>query len=121
MNLMGLNTVEVESDLADLIPNFLNKRLSEIKIISQSIEVKNFVELKKIGHDVRGIAGAFGYHFIVNLGFEIEKAAQDQDIEKLNSLIVEYKFGLEHHLIRIEGDSQLYHPEGFLKSLDSFD
>lgn len=83
--------VEVESELKDLIPNFLKNREKEIANIIESIKTKNYTELTRIGHSMKGSCGGYGFYILSELGKKIEEAAKSQNEKSLSNLIEEYK------------------------------
>lgn len=106
--------VEVESDLASLIPEFIKKRRQDLVAFKENISHSNFAEIKKLGHDMRGVPGAFGYYFLVDLGKEIETAARLQDINELQKLVFQFENLMKIHQIKIEGDDRIYHEQDFI-------
>jgi HPt (histidine-containing phosphotransfer) domain-containing protein len=93
--------VEIDADLADLIPGFLENRKKELVELKALLQAKNFASLKSIGHKMKGTAGGYGFMRISELGKEIEigaDAGQDGAIQKtldsledfLNGVVVKY-------------------------------
>lgn len=110
-----LVTVIVERDLAELLPDFIDNRLEDSLKLSGYLEQNDFENIKKIGHDLRGVPGAFGYDFLVELGSKIESAAKVKDAEQIKNFLQEYNFFMRIHEISIEGDEKIYHLHDFLK------
>jgi HPt (histidine-containing phosphotransfer) domain-containing protein len=77
--------VEIDADLADLIPGFLENRKKELVELKTLLQAKNFAALRAIGHKMKGTAGGYGFMRISELGKEIEigaDAGQDALIQK---------------------------------------
>lgn len=104
----------IESDLVSLLPDFIKNRNEDIKQIAKFIENKNFDSIRKMGHDLRGVPGAFGYDFLVELGYKIEVAARNQDANSLIELAARFEKLMKIHEIIIEGDDKIYHSQDFL-------
>ena len=114
IEMIFINTAVVEAELVDLLPNFLKNRHAEIKILKAWIEGQDFAEIKKIGHDLRGIPGAFGYNFLVEIGKKIEMAAIAKNMALLKDLLKEYELMLKYHIVKIEGEEKIYNEKDFI-------
>jgi hypothetical protein len=114
-----LNSVSVivEKDLVSLLPCFLNNRLEDFEKLSHFLQIKDFDSIKRIGHDLRGVPGAFGYEFIVDIGRDIESAASLNDAESIGQILKRYQVLIGTHEICIEGDYKTYHIQDFCLSL----
>lgn len=110
---IDIPVVTIDQDLVELFPLFVKSRREDVIKIAKSIEEENFTELGKIGHDLRGAPGAFGYDFLVSLGWQIEAAAKLHDLDKLHEYLQQYLFLMENHEITFEGDSRTYHLRDF--------
>lgn len=95
---MAKSIVYVDQDLQDLIPIFLENRYEEINKIKSAISEKDFETIKKIGHTIKGVGGGYGFDYVTELGYKIEKAAKISDEHLLIELINE----LETHLNNVE-------------------
>ena len=87
------NVVEIDPDIAELVPGFLNNRRNDAAKIRELIAEGNFGEIRIIGHSMAGSAGGYGFPEIGTLGRAIETAAlasRTEDIRKTNSLLLEY-------------------------------
>lgn len=87
--------IEVDEELKELIPNFLNNRRKEITLIEAEIKNKNFEVLIRIGHSMKGSCGGYGFQVLSELGKSIEAAARRADQPALNKLLAEYRALLE--------------------------
>ncbi len=82
--------VKVDSDLEDLIPGFMDNRRKDLVKLEQMIGARDFDELCKIGHSIKGVGGGYGFDAITDFGAVIEKAAASQDIVALGRCQAEY-------------------------------
>lgn len=80
-------TVYVDIELKELIPIFISGRKQDIQKLRFALADKNFRELKKLGHSLKGVGGGYGFDFITELGDEIERAANKKDENHIQSLI----------------------------------
>jgi HPt (histidine-containing phosphotransfer) domain-containing protein len=76
---------QVDADLRDLIPGFLeNKRGDTGRILSGiSGEHIDFEALSRIGHKLKGEGGSYGLDAISLYGAAIEQAARNHDTEAI--------------------------------------
>jgi HPt (histidine-containing phosphotransfer) domain-containing protein len=76
---------QVDPDLCDLIPGFLEHKRGDTRKILSGIcsEHIDFEELCKIGHQLKGEGGSYGLDAISLYGAEIEQAARNHDTEAI--------------------------------------
>ena len=79
-------TVEVDEDLEDLIPGFLENRKNDTHKISDFVQNQDFAEIQSLGHSLKGVGGGYGFDEITRLGAEIETAAKQEDSETIKAL-----------------------------------
>ena len=70
----------VESDLKDLIPEFLNRKRKDAEKIAQAARDADFKTLAALGHQLKGEGGSFGFEAVSDLGASLQAAANQQDI-----------------------------------------
>lgn len=84
---MSKVTVYVDIDLEELIPIFLNGRQEDIVALKNALAAKDFKELERLGHSLKGVGGGYGFDFITEIGDKIEKSALIADGSHIQSLI----------------------------------
>lgn len=87
------NVVEIDPDIAELVPRFLNNRKCDAEKISELLREGKFGEIRVLGHSMAGSAGGYGFPEIGKLGRAIETAALasgTEDIYKANCMLKEY-------------------------------
>ena len=90
--------VDVDVDLADLVPNFLANRQKDLKLIMTALENADDAALRIIGHNMKGVGGGYGFGEITEFGKHLEVAARDRNHEAVRDLLQQY----EHYLANIE-------------------
>ncbi len=83
----------VDSDLEELVPEFIENRHEDIKKIDECLNSNEIDEILRLGHSMKGSGGGYGFHEITNLGGELEQAAKrgDKDeIDNINKKLAEY-------------------------------
>lgn len=92
--------VEVDADLADLVPNFLANRQKDLLQIKVALEKSDNDALRIIGHNMRGVGGGYGFGDITEFGKLIEVAAKNGDYDAVRELQQEYEAYLANLEIR---------------------
>lgn len=68
--------VEVDSEIADLIPGFLDNRTRDTVSIRKHLDAGEWEAISRIGHSMKGAGGGYGFPYISSLGGAIEQAAR---------------------------------------------
>jgi HPt (histidine-containing phosphotransfer) domain-containing protein len=82
---------EIDKELEEIVPAFMNSRKKDIESLKNFFAEKNYEEIRSIGHKVKGTAGSYEFMELSEIGSKIEKAAADHDDEALGSLVIEYE------------------------------
>ena len=90
--------VSIDSDLQDLIPNYLLNREKDVEKILHSLDAGEFDKIKRLGHRMKGSGGGYGFDKITDIGAILEQAAHQQD----SHLVKEQLEILEDYLGRVE-------------------
>jgi HPt (histidine-containing phosphotransfer) domain-containing protein len=91
VNLPGKTTDEIFME--DLKQEFIESVAVKLKDMRRLLDEKNFVEIARIAHDIKGTAGVFGLDEGTELARELQYAAQDEKTAETDALIdklVEY-------------------------------
>lgn len=94
----GRIIVQVDPDLADLIPGYLAHRKMDIAAIREALDKNDLDTVRILGHSMKGSGGGYGFQTITDIGGVLEKAAQ----EGLNDRIRVQIERLEEYLRQIE-------------------
>ena len=89
--------VQVDPDLEDLIPGFLENRKLDVEKLRAELESNDFINLQSIGHSIKGVGGGYGFDLMSELGAAIESAAKAQNAEQAREKIDQ----LDNYLRRI--------------------
>jgi HPt (histidine-containing phosphotransfer) domain-containing protein len=90
--------VEVDAELADLVPNFLANRQKDLQQITAALERADHDALRIIGHNMKGVGGGYGFGEITELGKHLEAAAKDGNQDGVRTLLQQYR----HYLSNLE-------------------
>jgi Hpt domain len=89
--------VQVDPDLSDLIPGFLEHKRGDTRAILSAAYAEHidFEALRGIGHKLKGEGGSYGFDAISLYGTEIERAARNHDVETIRRYANELAVYLE--------------------------
>jgi HPt (histidine-containing phosphotransfer) domain-containing protein len=72
--------VRAEPDLADLVPQYLERRRAELPALHAALLVADVGALQKAGHRLKGSAAGYGCAALGALGAELDAAARAGDL-----------------------------------------
>jgi len=78
-------TIQIDKDLEELIPGFLNNREKDVEVFTASIATKDFKTIEAVAHRLAGNAGSYGFTKLGDIGKSIELAAQQHDMNTINT------------------------------------
>lgn len=81
--------VQVESELEELIPGFLNNRRNDVDKLRQMLAAQDFEAIKLVGHTMKGNGAGYGFDQISEIGQMIEATARDKKTDELEQLMLE--------------------------------
>jgi len=90
----------VSRRLLDLVPAFLRNRRTELESLRQALATRDFEQLRRLAHRMRGVGSSYGFDYVTTLGCEIEQCARSGDVQALARLVGDYADYLEN--VRIE-------------------
>ena len=70
---------------------YLERRKQDYDDCLKALSEKNYELFLKVGHQVKGNAVSFGYADLGLIAAHLEKAAAAKDIQKIESLLSEFK------------------------------
>lgn len=74
-------TVAVDPDIIDLAESFLSNRRGQIKEWREAVTVGNTHLLHRLGHELKGTAGSFGFQDLSELSAQLEHALADGNLD----------------------------------------
>ena len=90
--------VEVDADLEDLVPAFMQRRHQEVGTLRAALVANDFDAIRITGHSLKGTGGGYGFHQLSTIGGAIETAALAADTSAIASSIEE----MEDFLARVK-------------------
>jgi histidine phosphotransfer protein HptB len=88
--------VKVDPIVAPLVPDYLKNREKDLQKLTEALAAKDFAVLRKVGHNIRGSAGAYGLPPLSAIAARIEDAAQVQDAGPIGPALEDMRLFLLH-------------------------
>jgi HPt (histidine-containing phosphotransfer) domain-containing protein len=88
--------VEVDEDLSDLIPGFMIHKRADIDTIFDAVTRRDYAEIGRIAHRVKGEGGSYGFDTITEIGRSLEHAAATRDDGAVTTLARQLLSYLDH-------------------------
>jgi len=76
----------VSSELAELIPWFLDNRRKDIENIEKLVSGGDFRTLERMGHTLKGTCAGYGFDMLGKVGADLETAAKAQNTDEIRRL-----------------------------------
>lgn len=83
--------IPVQKEIEPFISFFLDSRKEEIVIIDQLINDKNYSELEKIFHNLKGVSKSYGFPTLGEIAKETERLCTLKDHEEIVKKHIEIK------------------------------
>jgi HPt (histidine-containing phosphotransfer) domain-containing protein len=90
-------TVKIDPMLAELVPKFLARCEQTVGEFHEAVRSGDLTVARRIGHALLGTASSYGFHEMAAIGKEIERVAQNGDVEALKALAAQ----LDAHVARV--------------------
>ena len=90
--------VRIDSDLEELIPQYLKNRRRDVQSILADLESGDYQAIGVIGHSMRGSGGGYGFEIISRIGEEMELSADSKSAGQIRKSVEE----LSDYLDRVE-------------------
>jgi len=97
--------VNIDIDLEDLIPGFLENRQKDLEKLEKVIQESDFESLRSIGHNLKGVGGGYGFLEITEIGAAIEESAKATNLAVASENIKKLSYYLSNIEIIYEEES----------------
>ena len=94
----GRIEVEVDPEIFDLVPIFLEKRRQDLNELRVALEEADQETIRALGHKMKGMGGSYGFHHVSRVGIALEEAAEEGALARVSPWLD----GLEDYLNRVE-------------------
>lgn len=83
----GRIVVEIDPDLEDLIPGYLQNRQKDVEAVREGLSNRDFELIQRMGHTMKGSGGGYGFDFISAVGMNMEEGAKEASVEKVQDAL----------------------------------
>lgn len=83
--------IEINEDLKDLIPTYLDSLNQDIIRIDDCLIVANYTEIKSESHRMKGHAGTYGLEYISNMAAAMEYFAENRKSDLIQKTLQQIK------------------------------
>ncbi|MFQ5450821.1 MAG: Hpt domain-containing protein [Nitrospinaceae bacterium] len=77
--------VEIDPDLEELIPGYLDNRHKDLKTLRAALEQDDFETIQRLGHTMKGSGAGYGFDLISAIGLTMEEGAKEKSAEKIRA------------------------------------
>lgn len=95
---MSKTKVEIDADLEDLIPQFLDNRKKDIETLEQLVAQNDLQAVSQLAHKIKGAASSYGFNELSELASKMEMQTKSNQSAGLDDLIKKMKI----HFLSIE-------------------
>ena len=82
----------------EILSRYLERRKRDLEACLYNLEKKNFSELEKVGHQLKGNASTFGHEDLTSISSELELAAATRDIAQLEFALENFSTWVSEHI-----------------------
>ena len=90
--------VRVASEIAELVPGFLQNRRKDIAAMLDAVQRGDFETVRLLGHSMKGAGGGYGFDAITEIGAALEQAAKQRNAVEIRDRVHE----LSRYLDQVE-------------------
>ena len=90
--------VEIDADLQDLVPQFVENRKKDIMSLQKLVQEQDLEGIAQLSHKIKGAAAGYGFNELSEIAAQMEKASKGGESSKLESLVQK----METHFLNIE-------------------
>ena len=79
--------VEVDQDLEELIPGYLEKRVKDVEQLRGWVDDENYSEIQELSHKIKGSGGGYGFQHLSEYASLMEQASKEKDLSVIKENI----------------------------------
>jgi HPt (histidine-containing phosphotransfer) domain-containing protein len=90
--------VEVDPELTDLVPAFLDRKRTDLLALQGALETGDLATIAALGHKIKGEGGSFGFDGMTEIAAALEATAKKGDRDTVRQLVTD----LSDYLAKVE-------------------
>ena len=83
---------------AKLLGRYMERRKKDFELCQSGLAQKNFEDLARVGHQLKGNAHTFGFDDLSVIGKKMEAAAQEKDVSELENALRDFHYWLDKNV-----------------------
>lgn len=83
--------VNIDADLKELIPQFLENRRRDIENLELLLQQNDLAAIAMLAHKIKGTTAGYGFAELSEFASKIEKAAKNNEIVPIQDLVLKMK------------------------------
>jgi HPt (histidine-containing phosphotransfer) domain-containing protein len=91
-----VESIEIPPGLEDIVPGYLANRRKEVPEMFEFLATSDFVRLARLGHNLKGTGGSYGFPELTRIGESVERLAKQKNGGALSSQMIELRNYLDH-------------------------
>lgn len=88
---MSKTTIDIDVDLQDLIPNFIENRKKDLEALQSLVAQNKLTEIAQLAHKIKGAAAGYGFAQLSDFASQMEIAAKNNNSAPLRPLLEQMK------------------------------
>lgn len=84
---MGDEEIEIEDEIKDLIPSYLENRRKDLVLLQEGVLKKEISTIKKIAHKIKGTALSYGQEKLDKIAHDLNMAIDSDDWKEIEDTI----------------------------------
>ncbi len=89
---------QIEPEILEIVPLFLNSRKEDLRHLEDYLQNKNFDEIKKIAHTIKGISRPYGFPTLEDMSRQLETQALEKQPQEIQKTLHEMKTYLSKYI-----------------------
>lgn len=83
---------------ADILFRYMERRKKDLELCLLSLDERNFHELERVGHQLKGNGITFGYADLSDIGNNMERAAKSMNLPEIEKALEDFSSWVNQHI-----------------------
>ncbi len=88
-------------NIQDYLPQFFENRKKDCSKVKAALTQKNFDEISRVGHAIKGVARPFGFPELETMGLKLEEAGLQKDFEAITKIMENIEKLIEQEMVKL--------------------
>jgi HPt (histidine-containing phosphotransfer) domain-containing protein len=88
--------VTIDPQIKGLVPRFLENTRKKAAMLTEALTRGDWVEIRSLGHQLKGSGGVYGFDRITEIGQALEQAAEASDADGIRRQVEALVYYLDH-------------------------